>query len=60
MRVSPKKRVVYLMHEVEGLSGQEIALALEIPVATVWTRLHHARKELLKALERQAVRETML
>lgn len=60
MRVSPKKRVVYLMHEVEGLSGQEISVALQIPVATVWTRLHHARKELQKALERQAVRETML
>ncbi|MFO0726157.1 MAG: sigma-70 family RNA polymerase sigma factor [Myxococcota bacterium] len=57
MRISPKKRVVYLMHEVEGLSGQEIAVALGIPVATVWTRLHHAKKELLKALERRSVRE---
>ena len=41
------------MHELEDLSGNEIAEALEIPVATVWTRLHHARKELLAALARE-------
>lgn len=50
MRIKPKKRVVYVMHELEGISGADIATALEIPVATVWTRLHHARKELLGSL----------
>jgi RNA polymerase sigma-70 factor (ECF subfamily) len=53
MRIKPKKRVVYVMHELEGVSGAEIAVALDIPVATVWTRLHHARKELLAALARE-------
>lgn len=53
LRIKPKKRVVYIMHELEDLSGNEIAEALEIPVATVWTRLHHARKELLAALARE-------
>lgn len=53
MRIKPKKRVVYVMHELEGVSGAEIAAALDIPVATVWTRLHHARKELLAALARE-------
>ncbi len=53
MRIKPKKRVVYIMHELEDVSGADIALALDIPVATVWTRLHHARKELLAALARE-------
>ena len=52
MRVGPKKRVVYVLHVVEGRSGEEIAELLEIPVATVWTRLHHARRELNAALDR--------
>lgn len=49
-RLSPAKRVTVLMADVEGLSGNEIAAALDIPVGTVWTRLHHARNELRKAL----------
>lgn len=57
LKIKPKKRVVYVMHEIEGLSGPEIAEILSIPVATVWTRLHHARRELLSSLERARVRE---
>lgn len=53
MKMSAKKRVVYLLHEVEGLEGAQIAEALGIPVATVWTRLHHARRELLRRLGRE-------
>jgi RNA polymerase sigma-70 factor (ECF subfamily) len=48
--LSAAKRSVLLMAEVEGLSGEEIAEALAIPVGTVWTRLHHARRELAAAL----------
>lgn len=47
----PRKRVVFLLHEVEGLSGREIAERLQIKVATVHTRLYHARRELQRALE---------
>lgn len=50
-RLSEAKRVVLLLAEVENLSCQEIAEALEIPIGTVWTRLHHARKELSQLLE---------
>ncbi|MBA3397572.1 MAG: RNA polymerase sigma factor, partial [Deltaproteobacteria bacterium] len=39
-----KKRAVLVLHEVEEWSGELIAERLGIPVATVWTRLHHARK----------------
>lgn len=53
MRVRPGKRVVYVLHVVQGRSGEEIAVMLDIPVATVWTRLHHARKELTAGLERE-------
>jgi len=50
-RVSHAKRTVIVLAEVEGFSCEEIARMLEIPVGTVWTRLHHARKELRAALE---------
>lgn len=49
-RLSEAKRSVLLMAEVEGLSGEEIAEALKVPVGTVWRRLHHARRELRTAL----------
>ncbi|MBL8715762.1 MAG: RNA polymerase sigma factor [Myxococcales bacterium] len=48
--MSFEKRVVVLLFEVEGLSGEEIAANLSIPVGTVWTRLHAARKELAAKL----------
>lgn len=51
-RLTDEKRVVLLMIEREGLSGEEVARALEIPVNTVWTRLHKARMELRKSLSR--------
>jgi RNA polymerase sigma factor (sigma-70 family) len=47
--LSDDKRLVFLLVEREGLSGEEVAASLEIPVNTVWTRLHHARAELRRA-----------
>jgi RNA polymerase sigma-70 factor (ECF subfamily) len=40
------KRVVVLLADLEGFTCEEIASMLSIPVGTVWTRLHHARREL--------------
>jgi RNA polymerase sigma-70 factor (ECF subfamily) len=42
------------MAEVEGLSCAEIAETLAVPIGTVWTRLHAARRELRQALDEQA------
>jgi RNA polymerase sigma factor (sigma-70 family) len=50
-RISSAKRITLLMAEVEGLSCPEIAAALRVPLGTVWTRLHAARRELRRALE---------
>lgn len=43
-RMSPLKRSVFVMFELEGLSCQEIADELGLPVGTVYSRLHSARK----------------
>jgi RNA polymerase sigma-70 factor, ECF subfamily len=45
-------RAVLVLREYEGLSYQEIAEALEIPVGTVMSRLNYARKLLRNTLER--------
>lgn len=47
-RMTQKKRDVFALFELQGLSGDEIAEHLQIPVDTVWTRLHHARIEFAK------------
>lgn len=51
-QLTESKRVVLLLAESEGLSSERIARALEIPIGTVWTRLHHARRDLRRLLER--------
>jgi RNA polymerase sigma-70 factor (ECF subfamily) len=50
-RLTEAKRITLLMAEVEGMSCEEIAGALEIPIGTVWTRLHAARRELRAAID---------
>jgi RNA polymerase sigma-70 factor (ECF subfamily) len=48
--LSEKRRVVLVMFEIDGYSGDEIAEILDVPINTVWTRLHHARRDFLAAL----------
>ena len=47
-RMSPVRRAAFILFEIEGYSGDEIAELEQIPVATVYTRLHHARKDFLR------------
>ncbi len=56
MKIRAEKRIVYLLFEVEGLSGKEIGDILDLNEATVRTRLFHARKELVRLLERSKER----
>ncbi len=53
--LSEPKRLTVLMAEVEGLSCAEIAEALAVPIGTVWTRLHAARRELRQALDSEGL-----
>lgn len=46
----PGFRVVVQLVDVEGMAYQEAADALDIPVGTVMSRLHRARKRLRKAI----------
>ncbi len=45
-KLSDKKREVFVLHEIEGMSPAEIATVTRCPVLTVRTRLFYARKEL--------------
>ncbi len=46
----PEFREVAVLRELEGLSYQEIAAVIEVPLGTVMSRLSRARKQLLKRL----------
>lgn len=50
--LSEKKRTVFILHELDGLTGEEIARVLECPEKTVWSRLAHARREFELAARR--------
>ncbi|HTB58649.1 MAG TPA: sigma-70 family RNA polymerase sigma factor [Polyangia bacterium] len=43
----------FILFEIEGYSGEEIARIQDIPIGTVWTRLHKARKEFWKLVKEQ-------
>jgi RNA polymerase sigma-70 factor, ECF subfamily len=45
-RLADKKRIVFVLHELEGMSPAEIADVVGAPVLTVRTRLFYARREL--------------
>ena len=53
-RLNPKKRTVFVLFEIEGLKVDEIAKVVGCPENTVWSRLHHARSEMLKMARRSA------
>jgi RNA polymerase sigma-70 factor (ECF subfamily) len=44
-------RDVFVLHHIDGLRYEEIAERLQLPVGTVSTRLHRARKAVRRALE---------
>lgn len=52
-RMSPKKRTVFVLHELEELDGPAIAGILECSVHTVWSRLRLAREEIERIVRRK-------
>jgi len=51
-KLPPKKRTVLVLFEIEGLSAKEISDVIGCPENTVWSRLHHARAEMVKRARR--------
>jgi RNA polymerase sigma-70 factor (ECF subfamily) len=49
-KISPKKRQVFVLHELQGIEAKEIARILRIPTLTVRTRLFYARKAMYRML----------
>ncbi len=52
-KMSAVRRTAFILFEIEGYSGEEIADLEQISVATVYTRLHHARKDFFKQIARR-------
>lgn len=50
MRLSPEHREVVMLHELDGLTYEEVAQILAVPVGTVKSRLHHAFLNLRKTI----------
>jgi RNA polymerase sigma-70 factor (ECF subfamily) len=51
-RLELAKRATFVMFELESLSCLEIAELMNVPVGTVYSRLHSARRQLEKTLSR--------
>ncbi len=51
-KMNGDRRVAFVLFEIDGVSGEEIAKIQGVPVNTVWKRLHVARKEFLALVAR--------
>jgi RNA polymerase sigma-70 factor, ECF subfamily len=51
-KLSPERRATFVLFEVEGASCEEIADLTSVPVGTVYSRLHLARKQVAAAVVR--------
>lgn len=55
--LNPEQRAAFVLFEIEGLSGDDIARLQAVPINTVWARIYKARKRLQEAV-RQFERES--
>jgi RNA polymerase sigma-70 factor (ECF subfamily) len=46
-KMDEDRRATFVLFEIDGVSGEDIARLQGVPVNTVWSRLHKARKEFL-------------
>lgn len=55
--LEPERRAAFVMFELEGMSCEEIAELSGVPLGTVYSRLHHARKSFDRAVARWQARD---
>ncbi|HKP55841.1 MAG TPA: RNA polymerase sigma factor [Polyangiales bacterium] len=55
--LSLEHRAAFVLHEIEGESCESIAAMWEVPIGTVYSRLHHGRKRFLEVYGRSLARE---
>lgn len=53
-KLSPKKKLVLVLFEIEGLPIEEVARIADCPENTAWSRLHYARAELMAMARKRA------
>jgi RNA polymerase sigma-70 factor (ECF subfamily) len=51
-KLSPERRATFVLFEVEGATCEEIAELTSVPLGTVYSRLHSARKQVAAAVAR--------
>jgi RNA polymerase sigma-70 factor (ECF subfamily) len=56
-RLSPEEREAVVLRDVEGLSGEETAAALNLALPAMKSRLHRGRLHLVAALRKEAGRD---
>jgi len=52
-QLTEPERLVFVLYELEGVAGREVATIAGCPEATVWRRLHYARKKFSAYIEGQ-------
>ena len=50
--LNTEQRAAFVLFEIEGLSGDEIARLQAVPLNTVWARIYKSRKKLQEAVRR--------
>jgi RNA polymerase sigma-70 factor (ECF subfamily) len=59
-RLSPERRAVLVLREIEGLSYQGIAEVLDLPIGTVMSRLARARENLMSEVAKDRERNEIV
>ena len=57
-QLNDDQRIVVLLHDTEGYTLEELAEILQVPLGTVKSRLHRARRELKKLLSMEPFAES--
>jgi RNA polymerase sigma-70 factor (ECF subfamily) len=57
--LNPDQRAAFVLFEIEGYSGEEIARLQGVPLNTVWARIHKARKKLQARIAQRDKTELM-